>query len=172
MWMVARKQLFKRHDNCTWSHQQHQSSSSRWDFLTVGMNFQKYIRKIEDKSSGPTGPHGCTLWQGYICVKAGKYQYGKVRNPFPGGPRRMYVHKLVYYLHVGENPADQAARTDTGSPCEISHLCHQSLCTNFQHLCRESHHVNQERIHCKNQGLCSKCHSPHCLLWQLGKRYT
>ena len=128
------------------------------------MDFQRYISYIEGKSHAPTGPHGCTMWQGGIWRRAGKYSYGRIRNPFPGPPERMTVHKLVYFLHKRQRPCDLPQRDAHGSPYEISHICHQTLCTNMQHLVRETHSINQERLHCKNQGHCSQTHTPFCLM--------
>ena len=53
-----------------------------------------------------------------------------------------------------------------GGPDELecSHLCGNKCCINAEHLVFEKHDVNQERIHCQNQGMCCKSHRPFCII--------
>ena len=128
--------------------------------MAGNVNFDEILKKYMKKTQGRVGLHDCLLWTGYKKSGKGNLVYGRVVNPFPDvDMQRMHVHRAVYYLHNGQSPAD-----DEGSNTEISHLCHTPLCIEPSHLVRESHATNQERIHCKAQGRCTKNHEPACLL--------
>ena len=119
------------------------------------------------------GPFGCLLWQG---ARWGKSPYGKLAVTMPGSGRRMYfrVHRLAYYLYNYFNPLQTESENildfslpshdETGHIIEVSHICHNALCTNPQHLVLELHSTNMERIHCSKQGICTHPHSPYCLI--------
>lgn len=130
-------------------------------------NFQAILAKLMLKTTGPQGVHGCVLWTGAKSDAKAKVIYGRVVNPFPDtGVKRIFAHKAIFYLNEGHSPAVGEGEIDgeTGSVYEISHLCHTPLCVNINHLVREPHAVNLERIHCKQQGHCTRAHMPPCLL--------
>ena len=54
---------------------------------------------------------------------------------------QVYGHQLVYFLFTGEVSQNKY---------EISHLCHNKGCINFEHLHMEPHAINQQRIKCRN----------------------
>ena len=53
---------------------------------------------------------------------------------------------------------------DEGKSVEISHLCYHKRCVKPQHLVLETHAMNMDRLHCKNQEFCSRGHQTHCLI--------
>ena len=103
-------------------------------------------------------------------------EFGEVLNSSRGGGgygkiavrglnnRRKYfrVHRLVYMIFHELSVISTC--NDEGISVEISHICHHKLCVKPQHLVHETHDVNMGRLHCKNQGFCSRDHQPHCLL--------
>ena len=90
----------------------------------------------------------------------GGYRKIAVRGP---NNRRKYfiVHRLVYMIFHELSVIPSC--NDEGISVEISHICHHKLCVKPQ-LVLETHDVNMGRLHCKNQGFCSRGHQPHCLL--------
>lgn len=101
---------------------------------------------------------GCLVWGG---AKTGhsQTQYGKVRltvRPLGIGSKTYYVHRAVWMLKHRNFTLSEAQ--------EVSHLCGNSLCANVEHMCIEDHATNSERRHCRNQGLCTRGHSPICIL--------
>ena len=133
--------------------------------MAGGNEYADILAKLIEKTEGPIDLHDCLIWTGSIKTVKGKYKYGRVKNPFQSitAAQSMGLHKAVYYLNANQNPDELATEDPTGSQYEISHLCHNSLCVNVKHLVRETHCVNQERIHCKKQGFCTKGHVPNCL---------
>lgn len=130
--------------------------------MAENANFEEIISKIHKKCSDATGKHGCLLWEGATWSPG---PYGKIRNPFKqysGQPAFLRVHRLLYMaeLKIMKLPKYD----ETGMQVELSHLCHNPKCAKLQHLTIESHEKNMERNHCKRQGLCTKNHSPSCLL--------
>ena len=66
------------------------------------------------------------------------------------------AHKFIYML--------SKSLTFIDSPgCEVSHLCHYSLCVNSDHLILEHKSINLGRNACKNYRKCSQQHIPHCI---------
>ena len=89
--------------------------------------------------------------------------YGKIAVRGPNNRRKYFrVHRLVYMIF--HELSVIPACNDVGISVEISHICHHKLCVKPQHLVLETHDVNMGRLHCKNQGFCSRGHQPHCLL--------
>ena len=46
---------------------------------------------------------------------------------------------------------------------DVSHLCHNKVCVNIHHLVCETREINLNRQVCKNRGVCTKNHMPHCI---------
>lgn len=110
----------------------------------LSKQFQKYIA---DENS-------CRTWRG----RTDAYGYGEMQFQFRGVRLCLKVHRVVYALaHPDVSLANVA--------CDISHLCHNRLCVNPEHLSPEPHSINNNRLVCKNDG---DCHGHHgykdCLL--------
>ena len=129
------------------------------------INVQSILEKIIKKSTPPQGLHGCTIWRGATCNRG---LYGQMRNPcmIYTNTATVTVHRLVYLLHKLEDYPDyNLPHFDVGGEAlHVSHICHNSLCTNIHHLCFERQSINNERHSCKTQNLCTKLHVPACLL--------
>lgn len=91
-----------------------------------------------------SGPHGCWLWSG--CRRKG---YGASR--IPRGPV-IDVHIISFFLFGG--------KLSDGK--EVSHLCHEKLCFNPDHLTLESRMLNSSRNLCYTGQTC--WHHPRCII--------
>lgn len=104
--------------------------------------------------------HRCILWDGSKVTKNGvDYGYKYVKLPYRQLKSRQYTHRLAYMLKY--------RNYDLPRQFDVSHLCHNSLCINPDHLTLEPHNVNNNRIHCVNENKCFG-HQPYkdCLLNQ------
>ena len=131
------------------------------------INVEKVLGRLHAKTDpDPKGAHGCLLWTG---AKWHSGLYGVTSNPFcllsDSKPRRIGVHRLFYILkHIISYPDGELPRIDGDSnTINISHLCHNSLCVNPDHLTLETQAINNERKMCKGSNHCA-CHTPPCLL--------
>ena len=130
--------------------------------MDADAKFRRIIARILAKTEKNVGQHACIVWQGATTNKNKNPVYGKVRNPFNTGPTQTQVHRLLY---MAQNRLEELQHTGRGGEkMEVSHLCHNSLCVNIDHLVFESHEKNMERVHCKRQGSCTRNHMPNCLL--------
>ena len=131
------------------------------------INVDKVLERLHAKTDpDPKGIHGCLLWTG---AKWQGGQYGFTSNPFSllndSIPRRIGVHYLSYIMtHKISYPDGELPRIDGNSnTINISHLCHNLLCVNPDHLTLESQAINNERNMCKGWSRCD-FHKPLCLL--------
>ena len=125
-------------------------------------DFFKDLEAKLRKKSRILGNHwGCIVWEGY----AEKNGYGIQMVKWPDkGIKKERAHRVAYMIKHKLCANDMPKLDENSNPLECSHLCHNKLCVNPDHITLENHATNQERIHCKGQGHCSKCHEPHCLL--------
>lgn len=69
------------------------------------------------------------------------------------------AHRLMYAVTVDFlNLLDHDS-----SHLQVSHLCHNKLCCNIEHLEVEDAELNNSRTRCKNHGYCMG-HDPKCIL--------
>lgn len=118
---------------------------------------KKFERKCE------RGPHegGCIEWGGQISASG----YGLQCVNWPReGKKVEKAHRVALMLKWRVTKSDFPAVGVDGGPVECSHLCHNKICVNVDHLNLEPHSVNSERTHCKLQGRCTRCHFPYCIL--------
>ena len=121
--------------------------------LSIFHEFQSFfIDELQTQlyNTGVT-PKGCV-----VRLDEQASTYVRVSCTFPGKPsQREYVHRLVYML--------EHRRSSLPLHLEVSHLCHTPRCVRIDHLTLETKEMNQSRIHCKNQGFCSRNHLPLCI---------
>lgn len=93
---------------------------------------------------------GCLYWMGYkqATNKKNSVIYGFKCIKYPGDDKchKVTVHRLRYILHLGFKPDINM---------DVSHLCHNSLCLNVDHLSLEPKSVNKSRSKCLNKEICS-----------------
>lgn len=123
-------------------------------------------------SSMDSGSISCRLWLG---ARWADSEYGKKSLQLPGSKSKkcVRVHRLVYSLYtlnmndmpqnITEELLDPPHTDSTGTRLDVSHLCHQPLCVNPEHLVLEPHRINILRITCQKQGKCTGDHSPTCI---------
>ena len=107
--------------------------------------YQVYIDRIKEKST--IGKNGvCVIWMWGSKRVIGSMKYGEMKAKIPGEVSKKYsVHRLQYILH----------NLDTLHPKgDISHLCHNSLCINMDHLSLEPREINNNRQGCLSRGSC------------------
>ena len=116
--------------------------------------------KIDRRCSAPNGPLGCIMWTGGHWNRT---YYGKIWVKSPSGRLCRYrVHRL---MHMVAHRLDVLPRIVDGHQMDVSHLCHTPLCIKPELLVFESHAVNMDRLTCKLQHRCTRCHAtPYCIL--------
>ena len=93
---------------------------------------------------------GCILWTG-CCDRHG---YGRKRVTWHyDASKTERVHRMAYM--VNHKLTELPRTSESGELLEISHLCHQKLCINPEHLVIEAYMVNMSRAHCFVHGACS-----------------
>ena len=115
--------------------------------------FQSFFRENLADQLHNTGvsPKGCV-----VRLEEQRSRYIQTTCAFPGQPRMtFYAHRLVYQL--------QNQLLSLPIHLEVSHLCHNTKCVRIDHLNLETKEVNDDRRHCKNQGVCTRDHLPHCI---------
>ncbi len=120
------------------------------------MDFGKYYQRIMEKSvlQELDGVPGCRVWQGGL--KNGKY--GVIKVKIDESERTITAHRVAYMIFTGNPYLDPHL--------DASHLCHNSLCVNANHISLEPNPVNSSRKSCKNEGRCFHhdgyldCHLP------------
>ena len=87
----------------------------------------------------------CCIWCG---GKDTKKLYGRIGyvDPVSGDSKRKNVHRFAYMVF---NEVWDVQQT-----LDCSHLCHNLLSVNVQHLVLEPRPVNYNRNNCKNEGRC------------------
>ena len=105
---------------------------------------KKYERLLELKSILSSNTE-CKLWN-TGCLSS----YGQVKVRFTKQSYKViYVHRLAYFLHVGDISALQ---TNTSEQC--SHTCHNTKCINPEHISLESSAINLQRQTCIQNQKC------------------
>ena len=122
--------------------------------------------RFDKKKSEPTGNLSCIEWLG----AKDRQGYGRVFFLWPSKCRtEERAHRVALYLQARTLPSDFTTFDASGNKLEVSHLCHNNSCVRTDHLIIEAHHVNMERLHCRQQGFCCKSHKPYCfILCKLG----
>ena len=89
----------------------------------------------------------CIIFDGK-CLKSDNNGgfYGRITRTYNGKKHDLFTHQVVW-MASQEPPA-------IFCPAHVSHLCHNSLCLNSEHLVCEPQAVNNQRIKCHNDGYC------------------
>ena len=115
----------------------------------------KYLEKLGENSYISLNGE-CRLWQGST-RQNGNLFYGEIYVKFPDerGWRKVLTHRLSIMLTGRDLPAK----------FDCSHVCHNSLCINPNHISLEPHGVNNQRQLCKFSRKCTG-HGvyPNCML--------
>lgn len=96
----------------------------------------------------------CRIWTGRQVNHYGVVRY---KNPHTGVWRTVSAHRFIIIL--------DNKNFDLPADLDASHLCHNSLCVEREHLVLEPHSINNNRIHCKNSQICTgHGEYPDCML--------
>ena len=126
-----------------------------WRDMMEAAFFDKYSEIMSDKVCVSSNSE-CLIWTAGTTGE--KVKYGAVKVTFSCGNRRtMKAHRFACMLFHRQ--------TFLAAHLDASHLCHNSLCVNPEHISLEPRSVNSQRNSCKITGICSS-HGiyPACLL--------
>lgn len=129
-------------------------------FVTMEAFFNNLKAQIDAKTQFNVNDNGCNLWIG---ARTSNGLYGRKQVTFPDGNRKLMRISRVVQMVKGHMLYVPAVN-DEGHIIEMSHLCHNSLCVNPDHLILELRNTNAERKLCKNQGFCTENHNPLCIM--------
>ena len=117
--------------------------------------FKLYDEKLKEKSL-PASNGECIFWTS-TTSKDKKYGVISYKHPIEKKWKKITVHRLAFMIsHHILNPDPKL---------DCSHLCHNCLCINPDHLVLEPKHINNNRNTCLSRGVCQKHDSlPACLL--------
>ena len=105
---------------------------------------QKYTTKLAQKTI-PAEQGDCQLWVG--TTKRSKHlQYGIICVKLDGRWTTLLTHRLIYMMIHHQRHLQQGH--------DVSHLCHNTLCLNPNHLSLEPHAINNNRQRCKIERTC------------------
>lgn len=122
--------------------------------------FEKIQQQISAKTNVNANTRNCDLWLGATTSDG---LYGRKQVTFPDGSRKLMRISRVIYM-IRHKILIIPTVNDAGNALEMSHLCHNSLCVNSDHINLEPKAVNLERKHCVNQDSCTQNHNPYCIL--------
>jgi hypothetical protein len=96
-------------------------------------------------------PSGCLELQK---MKTNAKGYPDMRVTIPNhGRKHLLAARLMFMVHHRQLQIDG----------DISHLCHNKLCVNVEHLVNEDRQTNLSRKHCNKDRECSQKHQPYCI---------
>lgn len=108
--------------------------------LSLTSDEKAHIMSVIDKKSVSVG--NCLKWHGTVDTDG----YGQLRFMLRGRRVKVRVHRAVYFLETGQV---------LDPKIHVSHLCHNKLCINLNHLNYEPQGVNNARKVCFNEGVCT-----------------
>jgi hypothetical protein len=115
--------------------------------------FARKFTEIAKKSAPAHNNMGCMFWNG--AVSKG---YGIQKLTLPDHTQIVRTaHRILYMCHIKS--------IDIDKKMDVSHLCHQKLCININHLHLEPHDTNMSRRECQIAGHCIARlkHNPPCI---------
>ena len=128
---------------------------------------EKYKKKLESNIHN-TGNNACHAWTGPLTC--GKHKYGRFRftNLISKKYQETSAHRA--YFMISNRLPQLEPKTEISSQYpsqifEVSHLCHNTVCLNMNHLSYEPRSINLSRKTCKLANDCSG-HGifPNCML--------
>jgi hypothetical protein len=106
--------------------------------------------------SAPAHNSDCRIWAGNVTSNR-LYGLLSYRDPETNIWKKKHVHRLALMV--------QLRSLNIPKELDASHLCHNSLCVNVNHLSLEPHSVNNNRQCCKGCGHCiGHGDFPDCML--------
>ena len=103
------------------------------------VDFRYKTMKFIENESGTT----CKIWTG----QKFRNGYGVFAIRFRGRDYRLLAHRVMYFI------SNDFLALPAGP--HVSHLCHNKVCVNFEHLSLEAANVNNTRKTCLNKRKCT-----------------
>lgn len=121
-------------------------------FINMDVFVAKYSKKLHEKSYLAANLQ-CRLWHNGQRSKS----YGQIKVKLPNLEWHSYSPaKLSLIIELGFIPPPSL---------DCSHLCHNRLCINPDHLSLEPHGINMQRVNCMSEGVCRQhVNYPPCLI--------
>ena len=92
----------------------------KWSYGSLEPTSLLYLERIDARYDKPSEDE-CWVWTGYLNSAGYGHAYAGRVN---GNSKRLYTHRAMYELHVGQIPLDLT----------IDHLCRNRACGNPKHL--------------------------------------
>lgn len=106
----------------------------------------------------------------HTCLSLNQKGYVQIKTNSHGKPNeKVQLHQLVLWNHSNPQTRELSRKLILTRGYEVSHLCHNPLCTEAEHLWTEKSEVNKSRRYCEvnfsfNGILFSVCrHTPKCI---------
>jgi len=109
----------------------------------LSVDYAEFLKQKLLNMSDAADHKGCVKWNHWVDKEG--YGSTKVRSHFDDRRFTLNVHRLMYFIH---------ARHILTPDHHTSHLCHQKLCINTDHLSYEPAAVNLQRTTCNRKGYC------------------
>lgn len=109
------------------------------DFLKL------YQGKVFENSTVSQENGLCRIWTGSL-TKNRKYGLISFKDPVDLKWKKKHAHRLAVVVFLKD--------LNLKSDADCSHLCHNSLCVNTDHISVEPHYINNNRQYCLNSGVC------------------
>jgi hypothetical protein len=118
--------------------------------------FRTNVVRVLERSH-PSATNECRIWD-FSRTDNRKYGQTRYKHPITHQWKTINAHRLAYMCH------NQILEIPKGHDC--SHICHNTLCVNPDHITLELHGINNNRQHCVHLGYCMENHGdlPRCLL--------
>ncbi|PJE77853.1 hypothetical protein CI610_03218 [invertebrate metagenome] len=107
--------------------------------------YELYKWKLSENSVICPENGTCRLWTGPL-TKTGKYGIISFKDPVDSKWKKKHAHRLAVIVHF--------QNLGLSSDLDCSHLCHNSLCINVDHISLEPHFINNNRQYCLNSNIC------------------
>ena len=107
-----------------------------------------YFENLREKLSKKSilAPNGqCQFWTGSLTTSK-KYGVVTFKELNTQKWKQMHAHRMAVVISEGSFAIDKNL--------DASHLCHNALCINRQHISLETHCVNNNRQSCVSLGVC------------------
>lgn len=106
--------------------------------------FDMLSKQIAANSAAPLDTT-CILWTGPLTSDK-LYGLLSYKDPKTNLWRKKHVHRVALMVKL--------RRLEIPKELDASHLCHNRMCVNAEHLALEPHAVNNNRQHCRSLGKC------------------
>ena len=117
-------------------------------YASMDSQFKERYETILNSLSKQGKNGKCQIWCGPV-----NGAYGRIKITVqPKVYKSVYAHRLSFFI-AKNLPETDFLKVDQSSEC-ISHLCHNPLCINPDHLSSEPSAINNQRQNCRFREIC------------------